>query len=146
MASCWSNLNSLILGGKPGDVRFVTMFSNLKSFGLCFNLSRDETMCVLRDCRSIELLRFFNHSTDFHTYLMTSRYKRYEKSTGTRARFQLWHGQHSQEPSNYYEHKFDSLEQLVNYYYDLDFFSRKRFSDFRTKLKHLKEIFRPRSH
>lgn len=143
MASRWSNLNSLILGGRPEEMNFVTKFSNLKSLGLCFNLRRVETMFVLRDCPSIEVLRFFNHSTDFHTYLMTSRYKRYEKSTGEQRKCQLWHGQHSQEPSSYHEQRFDSLEQLVNHYHDVDFFNRKSFSNFRTKLKHLKQLFRP---
>ena len=145
MASQWSNLSWLVLGGRPDQINFLTKLNNLKSLGLCFNLRKEETMHLFRACWSIEVLHFFNHSTDFHTYLMNSRYKRYEKSADDQRKYQLWFGQDLQEPSSYYEHKFDSLQQLVDHYYDGDFFNRKSSVDvsiFRTKFRHFMELFR----
>lgn len=142
MAAAWSNLSWLVLGGRPAEMHFVAKFVNLKSLGLCFNLPRSETMRLFQTCPSIEVLHFFNPVTEFHIYLMNGRYKRYEKSAGEQLKYQLWYGQDLQEPSSYYEHKFNSLEQLCSHYYDGEFFDRKSVSLFRTKLRNLMDLLR----
>lgn len=135
MPDFWQNLNVLALCERPEDFGFVLRFKNLKGLCFCFNLERDELVFFLNNCCSLEILSFANPSTGFKTDLVTKLFGRYEHIT--QERYQLWHGTKYWGLDSDFRRKFSTLDQLVNFYYERDFFNQREINSIVKKIKNL---------
>lgn len=138
-SGCWPNLHVLALCERPDDFGFVPKFKNLKALCFCFNLKRNELVFFFRTCGCLEILSFSNSSTGFKTDLVTRRFARYDEDWA--GKYQLWHGLKYWGLDSDFRRKFDSLEQLVDFYYERDLFNRKEITSI---VKKFKNLFRSR--
>ena len=111
----WPNLCSLVLGEKPEDIKFVTEFKNLKELTIKFNLPKEETQHLMRNCPSLYFICFENTSTDLETALMARMGWLHETPLIDQRLI-------SEEESSLCLITFDSIEQAIDHYYDHDLF------------------------
>ena len=138
----WPNLTSLIIGEKPEDIKFLTRFKNLRLLQLKFSLPKEETVLLIRNSSSLYHLNFLNPSTNFRTSLSAEgskrcKQKRYFKILRTSDRYKLKHYRvKDRQVVESRSRLFSSLEKMLDYYIDYDFFNQRNVSEF-TKIKML---------
>ena len=144
MPGYWPNLLCLTFSEKPEDLKFVTEFKNLRKLTFRSNLPRKETMFLMRASPSLYHICFHNQSTDFSTCLNTRKRAKYWKTPKVFPRYshiarnKYLINHYRQEGSTSYLRIFNSLEQMVDHYYDHDLFNKQKVSSF----KAVKDLFK----
>ena len=121
MPGHWPNLCSLRFNEKPEDIKFVAEFKNLKELIIMFNLPKEETQHLMRNCPSLYFICFENTLTVLETFLMARIHWLHETP-----RIQ-------QQPTSGEETSarlitFDCIERAIDHLYDHDLFNASRIS------------------
>lgn len=147
MPGYWPNLKGLMLGKKPEDLKFVTEFKNLRTLSIRFNLPREETLFLMRTCPSLYHMAFHNKSTDLFNFLYTR--NAYKHAKFFKKIFIYFHTlsisyklvQYRLVDGRECDHNFrlfNSLDQLLDHYYDKDIFNKQEISS----SKVIKDLFK----
>ena len=132
------NLTSLVIGERPEDLKFMTAFKNLKKLYLNFQLSREEIMFLIRNSLSLYLLALCNPLTEFYTSLAAENSKHPNYYDPLRTASGGYEFQHYRvKDRQVFESRsrlFSSLERMIDYYFDYDFYNQRNVSEF-TKIK-----------
>ena len=119
MPGHWPNLCSLRFNEKPEDIKFVAEFKNLKELEIKFNLSKEETQHLMRNCPSLYFINFENTSTDLNTALMARMGWLHETPLIQQRLI-------SEEETGGRLITFDSIERAIDHLYDHDLFNAPR--------------------
>lgn len=125
MPGYWPNLSSLVLDQKPEELRFVTQFKNLRELCFKFNLPREETMFLMQACTYLYCLFFYNEPNKNQIFLINEERRKSKESLKNSQKFELrtHHDSEDQSDSTRSFCLFDSLEQMIDHYYDNDMFN-----------------------
>ena len=120
MPDYWPNMKKLTFGNIPEDLKFVAKFKNLMSLCLAFSLAREETMFFMQTCPSLHHIQFRNDEIKFYTFLRVKTFgERYcNVKEILRNRYSIDHRRPKQNSWSCYVREFDSLDQLVDHYYN----------------------------